>query len=338
MKALWFTDLHLRPNHAASSKKALEFILKSAKEKKPDIAICTGDVFHTKNILYASMLDQFRDFLLELTKICPVYLAPGNHDYGLEYEVHALSNFKNLKNVTVVDEAMKITPDVGLMSYARQKERFEFLREQIKGVKYLFGHFDMNGFDLGSGWEEKESWSDPEQFMSFKKIFSGHYHLHQVKLIKDTEFIFCGTSYTTEFGESDQEKYIMLVDLKNGNWEKITTNLTLHKTIKIKAGDDFPKVSDKDINEGLEYRVIVSGTKEQLELIKPPKDYPAIVIKQFMTVSAERLDVSASEKKEDVLKKFVQFEMKNKADILKDIDQERLLSLGHKLLSKVNRS
>lgn len=338
MKALWFTDLHLRPNQTASAKRALGFILETAKAKKPDLAICTGDVFHTKNILYASMLEMFREFLTELAQICPVYLAPGNHDYGFEYEVHALSNFLDIKGVTVVDEAMKITPQVGLMAYARQKERFDLLREKINGVKYLFGHFDMNGFDLGSGWEEKESWSDPEYFLNFKKVFSGHYHLHQVKQIKDTEFVFCGTAYTTEFGESDQRKYIALVDLETGEWEKIETHLTLHKTLKITAGEDFPKIPEKEIAEGVEHRVIVSGTKEQLDLVKMPKDYPAILIKQFSTLAVERLDVSATDKKEDVLKKFVDFEVKNKAEVLKGLDQEKLLSVGQKLLSKVNRS
>lgn len=334
-KAIYFTDLHLRPNQAEAGKRALSVILELTRAQKPDVAICTGDVFHTKNLLYASMMTLFREFLIDMTAICPVYVSPGNHDYGREYDIHALQNFTDIPNVHVVDEALKITPKVGIMAYARQKERFNYLREKIDGVEILFGHFDMNSFDLGSGWEEREAWADPELFLAFKKVFSGHYHLHQAKTVKDTEIVYCGTAYTTEFGESDQQKYVLMIDLETGAWEKLSTGLTLHKTLRINAGDDFPEIPLEDVKSGTEYRVVVRGTKEQVDLMKPPKSYYALVIPQYITAAVERLDVSATDNKSDVLKKFVDFEIKNKDAMLKELDQDRLLAIGKKFLSRV---
>jgi hypothetical protein len=340
MKALWFTDLHLRPNQKDAGEKALRFILDTAAKQKPDVAICTGDVFHTKNIIYGTMMDMFQDFLIELGKICPIWVIPGNHDYCVEYEVHALAAFKLLPNVTIVDDAAKITDKVGIVAYARQEERFQALLKKLGPVEYLFGHFDINGFNLGSGWEERESWSDPSKFQGVKKVFSGHYHLHQSKQLGDIEFVYCGTSYTTAFDESDQEKYIALVDLETGEWNRIQTGLTLHKTLRINAGDPFPEIPETSFAEGVEYRVVVKGTQQQIGLLDKPKNYQARISYDFISDVGERLDVSSSDNKADVMKKYVDFEFKKQGKALdtSGFDTDRLMALGNRILSKASRS
>jgi len=271
MKALWITDLHLRPGRHEAGARLLAFILKIAKERAPEIIVCTGDVFHDKNFLYATSLDLFRDFLVQAGKfVDQIYLAPGNHDYGTEYSVHSLTGYKGIPRVTVVDTVAKITEDVGIVSYARQEARFNQLMHELGPVKFLFGHFDLNGFDLGSGWEEKESWSDPEIFKkipTLSKVFSGHYHLAQSKIVNDITFTYLGTGATTDFGESDQIKRIGLVDLSTGVLEEIQTGLTLHKTLRINAGEDFPDIPTAETEAGVEYRLIIRGTQQQIDLI-----------------------------------------------------------------------
>ena len=339
MKALWFTDLHLRPNHKNAGDKLLSFILSQAKERKPDVAICTGDVFHTKNIIYGTMLGMFREFLTELAAICPVYIIPGNHDYCIEYSEHALEAFKLMPNVHIVDRTMKITDKVGIMSYARQEERFNLLMKEMGPVEYLFGHFDMNGFDLGSGWEEKESWCDIEKFSGIKKIFSGHYHLRQSKVVQGVEVLYGGTGATTEFGESDQEKFITMVDLETGVDEAIPTNLTFHKTLRINAGEPFPEIPMDEIKEGVEFRLVIKGTQQQVALVDRPKDYPARIAFDFQTETSDRLEVSSADAKEDVLKKYVKFEMEKQGKAIEaaEFDLERLMAIGAKYVGKAGR-
>lgn len=339
MKALWFTDLHLREAHRDAGKKLLSFILETAKERKPDMAICTGDVFHTKNMIYGTMLDMFGEFLTELTKICPVYMIPGNHDYCVEYSVHSLESFKLFPNVHVVDRSMKITDKVGIMAYARQEERFSTLLQELGPVEYLFGHFDMEGFDLGSGWEEKESWCSPEKFKGVKKVYSGHYHKRQRKTVNGVEILFGGTGATTEFGESDQEKFITMVDLETGEDEGILTGLTFHKTLRINAGDAFPEIPLEERNNGVEFRLVIKGTQQQIALIDRPKDYPARIAFDFQTEVSERLDVTSSEKKEDVIKKYVDFEIKKQGKAIEaaEFDLEKLMTIGAKYVGKAGR-
>jgi DNA repair exonuclease SbcCD nuclease subunit len=339
MRALWFTDLHLRPLHEEAGTRLLNVILKTAREQKPDIAICTGDVFHTKNILYGTMLDMFRDFLLELGTICPVYVIPGNHDYCIEYDVHALQGFKLLPNITVVDRSMKITDKVGIMSYSRQEARFTELFQELGPVEFLFGHFDMDGFDLGSGWEEKESWCDPTKFKGVRKVFSGHYHKRQRKVVNGVEILFAGTGATTEFGESDQEKFLTMVDLETGEDTEIPTGLTFHKTFRIEAGDAFPEIPEEELKNGVEFRLIIKGTQQQIALIDRPKDYPARVGYDFVTEVSDRLDVSSSDKKEDVLKKYLEFEVKKQGKAIEAaaFDMDRLMSIGARYVGKAGR-
>jgi DNA repair exonuclease SbcCD nuclease subunit len=342
MKALWITDLHLRPIRQEAGERLLAFILSQVEAKSPDMIICTGDVFHDKNYLYGTMLEMFREFLIKCAAHCPVYAIPGNHDYGVEYAVHALQNFKDIPNVTIVDRSMKITDKVGIVSYARQEARFQELMAELGPVEILFGHFDLNGFDLGSGWEEKESWSDPNVFKTFsglKFVNSGHYHKGQSQLINDCVFTYLGTGATTDFGESDQEKRIGLVDLETGAIEFIDTGLTLHKTLRMSAGDEFPVIPEDQVNAGVEFRVVICGTQQQIGMIEKPKDYAARISYDFITETTERLDISSSEKKEDVLKKYVDYEYKNQAATLEKMgfDKDKLLSMGARYLSKVSR-
>jgi DNA repair exonuclease SbcCD nuclease subunit len=340
MKALQFSDLHLVEKHAETGIRALDFIKAKARALKPDLLINTGDTFHTKNLLYATRLTLFGEFLEEMSAVAPIINLVGNHDWATEYSVHALHGFEGMKNVKIVDSALRLG-DIGFMAYCRDQARFQEMLKVVGPVKRLFGHFDMNGFNLGSGWEEKASWSDPASFQAFQQVFSGHYHLAQAAKVGKTEIIYCGSPYTHDFGESDQEKRILYIDLTTGKYESIDTGLTLHKTIRIGAGEDFPQLPQADIDRGVEFRVIVTGTKEQLANVEPPKGMKARVIREVVSAQADRLGISAGEKKEDVVKKFVEYKLAQEAKDAKDaqarLDFERLVATGNRILARVAR-
>jgi|GEM_PF-6566923 len=344
MKALWITDLHLRPVHRENGQRLLSKILEILISRKPDMVICTGDIFHDKDITYTTIIEMFRDFVETVSQICPLYMIPGNHDYGSEYSAHSLKGFKGMHNVHVVERALCITDKVGLIAYSRQEARFHELMAELGPVETLMGHFDLNGFDLGSGWEEKESWSDPEalsRYPRLKSVRSGHYHLAQEKVIKGIHIMYLGTGATHEFGESDQEKSIGLMDLETGSVERIATGLTLHKTIRMTASDEFPVISDEEIKNGVHFRVIIRGTEQEIAMKKKdqPKVYQAKVVPDFITETAKRLDISVDEKKEDVILKFVNFQKKTQEHLFlnSNLDPAKLVAMGAKYMSKAGR-
>lgn len=346
MKALWFTDLHLRPTQKESGAKLLSFILKTAQERKPGVAIITGDIFHTKDNVQLTLMTTFKEFLIELSQICKVVVIPGNHDYGSEYSSHSLDYLKKMDNVVIVDTSYKITDKVGIISYARKPDRFQFLMNELGPVETLFGHFDLNGFNLGSGWEEQESWSDPEVFKSYsslKFVNSGHYHLAQEKILNDVRFVFCGTGYTTDFGESDQEKRVCIYDLETNEIESISTGLTLHKTLRIDVGADLPEIPQDEIANGVEYRVVIKGTQKQINLWQNskemPRNYPGRVSYDFITEVDERLDISSTDDSVDILSKYVSNEFSKNKETVKNsnLNEERLLKMGQRLMAVVGR-
>lgn len=331
MKALLVSDLHLRPTHFELAKKVLEKIKRELTEKKPEYLIIGGDTFHTKNIVYASILSLFESFLREVTKNHKVICLVGNHDWGIQYEVHSLQTL-NMNNLIIVDSYYKLNDNVGFISYCREKDRFESFMSELSGCKILFGHLDLNGFELGSGWEETDAFCGAERFEGFKKVFSGHFHKAQeVTLNSGAEIIYVGSSYTTDFSESDQEKRFLLIDLDNGVWESVNTGMTYHKTLKIEATDQIPLLNDSELKEGINFRLIISGTKDEINKVSIPAGYKAKIIFEFKNSDSVRADINSYDSHDQMIKKYVDFEIKR---CNSDLEKEKLIKLGSALLSK----
>lgn len=335
-KAFWFSDIHLRPAHTDHASKLMDRLLSLIEAHKPDVIVNTGDTFHTKNTVYASMHALYDSFLDKATALAPVYTVVGNHDWADEYRVHSLQLFKSKPKCHIVDEATMLTDKVAIMSYCRHENRFEDLLKKITSAEMVFGHFDMNGFNLGSGWEETSSWSEPSKFKQFKRVFSGHYHLNQTKTVGQTEITFVGSPYTTEFGESDQEKFVMMIDLETGLAERISTGLIFHKTIKVSAHEPLPQIDLEQIANGCEFRVVITGTKEAISEVHVPKDFPAKIVYDVIDPQEDRLNISPDDRIDATIQKYVEYELIKKFGSLdkSPLSVDKLVRLGLRAISE----
>lgn len=336
-EALIATDLHLRPQDIEAAKLLLEKILAEVIERKPKYLFLLGDIFHYKDRLFASCLSVFMDFLEEVTKHCQVICLVGNHDWGIPYSVHSLDSFRHVKNFTIVDDVFKLDEENGFISYCREKERFDEMLKKLGPCKRLFGHLDINDFKVGSGWEEVNAYVGADDFKSYQQVFSGHLHLAQEKKLENgTEIIFVGTGYTTDFGETDQQKRFILLNLDTGTYESIDTGMTLHKTLRIKAGDEFPVIPEDELNRGVKYRLIITGTREQMSLIQKPKQYDATIVFEFTAHESVRADLSLADTRKETLSKYVDYEIERSfgGKESTDFDLEKLIKLGENILNK----
>ena len=340
-KALVASDLHLRPSHYDLAVRILKKIEDEAESNDPEYLIIGGDTFHTKDKVYASIMLLFEEFLLRVTKKRKVIILVGNHDWGVPYTVHSLQTFEWIKNLTIVATTYKLNDKVGFIGYCREKERFDTLMQDLQGCEILFGHLDLNGFDLGSGWEETDSFCGAERFTSFKKVFSGHFHKAQESTNNGTEIIYIGTGYTTDFNESDQEKRLLLIDLDTGEWKGIPTGMTLHRTIKIDAKDPLPELPEADLKNGVHFRVRVSGTKEEIANFRVPSDYQmkAKIVFDFKNTEISRLDINAADSHDHMMDKYVDYEIKRVYGSLEEskIDSKKLMKIGKSLMSKAGQ-
>lgn len=336
-KALIATDLHLRPSYIEVGKKVLSLIKEELIKTNANYLFLLGDIFHTKNLVYASVQNLFQTFLEEIEKDMPnvkVVLLVGNHDWGIQYSIHPFEGLKHITNLTIVEDVYVLDDNV-FLAYAREKERFQEFLKSAGPVKRIFSHMDMDGFTPGSGWEEISPFMSAEEFAQYEQVVSGHLHLAQEKKLKNgTEIIFVGSPYTTDFGESDQSKRFLLLNLDDGSWESIPTNLTLHKTFKIEAGEAFPEIPADELKRGVEYRVIVKGTREQIASLIIPKGYAAKIAYDFTSGIGARIELSAADNQDDTIRKYIKAEIDrtyggtDKAGL----DLEKLLKVGKRFI------
>tara|TARA_Y100000034_G_scaffold136824_1_gene216110 strand:+ start:11112 stop:12131 length:1020 start_codon:yes stop_codon:yes gene_type:complete len=336
MKALLSTDLHLLPNQIELSKRVLEMIkVNSYKYLTPgeDKIILPGDIFHFKNTIHTNVQKLFEKFLLEMSKDFQVIVLVGNHDWGIPYKTHSLQAYKNLnENIIIVDDIYRDGKH-GFIPYYREKELFHEKLKELGDIEYLYGHLDINGFQIGSGWEEySEDFSSVEDFKKYKKVISGHLHLAQEKVVEGTEYIYIGTAYTTSFSETDQKKRFIIMDMDTGEWEEYDTGLTLHKTIEINASEELPEIPKEDLDKGVSYRVIITGTREEIDQridLKNQK-YPARINYNFINKERTRIELKTTDTVEETINKFTEKQLKRVYDENHNFDINKLLKIGKK--------
>lgn len=344
--AFIFSDLHLRIEDLKLDKDSGEYYLQSLEKIKEEIfriqpkyVFNLGDTFHNKDKISSTLLIIYNKFLKEICQNSFVIQLVGNHDFSIVKNENTYHPFKifEIDNLVSVDDVYRLNDDIVFMAYAREKELFEKRIHKIGNAKILMGHLDINGFSLGDDYIEKHSFLNPEDLNQFQKVFSGHYHEPQERMItKGLEIIYIGSPLTTAFGESDEEKRFILLDMENLSYKSIPSNMTYHKTLRIKAGDEYPEISKEELENGIRYRVQITGTKEEIDLMKKPKKYPATIKLDIIPSKKARLKIEKTDSKEQILEKYVMAELERNYQGVENspFELEKLLNYGFKYLKR----
>lgn len=345
-KAFIFSDIHLRIEDIKYDKDrsdyylpVLEKIKKNINESKPKYVFNLGDTFHNKDKVSSTLLILYYNFLKEITKNSIVVQLVGNHDFSIKKSDKTYHPFKilDMNNLITVDDTYRLNDDIVFMAYAREKKLFEKRIKKIGNAKVLLAHLDINGFSLGDDYIEKHSFLNPEELDQFQLVLSGHYHEPQSKIInKKLEIVYIGSPLTTTFGESDQEKRFVILNMDDYTYESIPSDMTFHKTIHITAKDEFPELDEEEIKRGIKYRIKVSGTKEEISIMKKPKKYPATVKLDILPSKKTRMKIEKTDSKEDILEKYVEAELERNYQGVEHspYDLEKLISLGKQYLKR----
>lgn len=223
-------DLHLTPK---SMDKAAQLFEKVEALGLP--VIWLGDLLDTKEVIRGKCLNVLFDYLSK-SKLNHLLLV-GNHDwFNLECKDHSLKPLSTLPNVKIVDYLDVRSPKVTMLPYYHDKTYIKQLLKEIPDGNVVIGHFDISGFDYGNG-HFCEDGLTLEDFSRFKRVISGHFHKHQVK----DNLIYLGTPYSHSFGESDQDKFIMVYDFDNDVPGFIPSGFPKHVTLKLDLLEDGAK-------------------------------------------------------------------------------------------------
>jgi len=251
MRLLHLSDLHAGKTLGRVSRNedltfALEQVVNICRNEKPDYVLVAGDVFDKPNPDNEAKEIIF-NFFLELYKLgIPSVVVSGNHD---SYEfMKSLRNLLRVINVFVVpkprpeecvldfgelkiaclpypsERVITAASEDSKLSYAKAVEKFiNYLSSAVGDAKYKV--FLSHLFVAGSLYTKTEReatitefYAVPPQAISsnFDYVALGHVHRYQRLEKVSSEAYYTGSLFQLDFSESGHEKFVNLVELREG--------------------------------------------------------------------------------------------------------------------------
>lgn len=155
-----------------------------------------GDFFH--NRVYTNLKTMYVAFeIAEILNNFNTYILTGNHDlyFKNSFFPHSLQIFKEgFNNIKIIDKEPCILEDISLVPWL-------FTSYNEINTKYLFGHFEINGFPMS---EENECYGgiSSKIFNKFEKVVSGHFHIPSQK----GNIVYVGSPYQMDFGDYNSKR------------------------------------------------------------------------------------------------------------------------------------
>ncbi len=217
----------------------LDWTLDQAHERGVDDIIITGDVFEDPKP-HPSLITMFLAWL----KKCQAYhvhvhIILGNHDMlrsGMvftssldiisEVELENVSVYKNINTVMIGASAFTLVPFRDRKSFSSNSnaEGVAILRESlvyelasipVTYKKILVGHLAIEGsIPIGDEIDDmtNELFCPLDMFQGYDYVWMGHVHKPQIMKKKNPYIAHVGSMDISNFGETDHEKHIVIVD------------------------------------------------------------------------------------------------------------------------------
>jgi DNA repair exonuclease SbcCD nuclease subunit len=211
-------------------------------ENNIDTIIQLGDFVDNRKNADIYFLNQMVDRFFEPMKKYGFKMIEilGNHDIY----------FKNTRDINLMRIFEKMYPEnLNVLSereyvYINEKKGYfvpwileneSLTAKELKGVEYLFGHFEIRNFQMAKGHIDEKSTLTTDFFSKskIKRVFSGHYHLVDNK----ANISYVGTPYQLDWGDFDDFKYFYVLDTENEALNRIL-NHTSKRHVKIKYNSD----------------------------------------------------------------------------------------------------
>ena len=235
MKLLIIGDMHLKKITSdiekSYRKRVFKFVKSVIEEHQIKDILQLGDFFdNRKNLdiqVYYDMLEQYKETFQGVKFLSLV----GNHDsyYKSTNDIFSTKILeKTIDNFFVVDKIKEMNNKV-ICPWINEEniQEFEQVLSDIKD-KYLFGHFEINGFTKVKGFEETEGIS-VSKLKDAKQVFSGHFHLTQ-----DRDNIhYVGSLFQENFNDVHNFKRVMILDTKTDELTDIRIPHTLFERVSI---------------------------------------------------------------------------------------------------------
>lgn len=304
-------------------------ILLSAKKEKVDEVWFVGDLYHLKNNLDNRVIQIIMSEMEELADNFPVFIVPGNHDYrAWSSEPILLEILNEMPGKFVLCESGWLKQNYeGEYNYKEGiyiepfTRKVKELNKRIAELKtnseqdIFFGHQDIIGTKYG-GFVVEHGLDADVLSKKFKWSFVGHWHAASKYVRENVMSI--GAPLQHNFGDANQPKGWWIFDSEKGEMRFVGNDFS-PRFFDIKVGPEtteFPGDSARDF-----YRIKVRGElPEFLNKMKWKR-----ISKEMEGETKKRTTISFSDKKEDIIEKYVEARGG-------DLDHKKLIEMGRKYL------
>jgi DNA repair exonuclease SbcCD nuclease subunit len=216
-KAAVCTDIHwgLKSNsllHNQDCDSFIDWFIATAKEQGCETGMFLGDWHNHRASINLQTL-QFSLRALEKLSAAfdQFYFIPGNHDlyYRDRRDIHGVEWAKHLPNIHICNDWFS-QGDVVIAPWLIGDD---YKKINKMSSKYMFGHFELPHFKMNAMVEMPDHGElKADNFSSFDKVFSGHFHLRQSK--RNINYI--GNCFPHNFSDAgDDQRGMMVLD-----WDK----------------------------------------------------------------------------------------------------------------------
>ena len=306
LNILCIGDIHIQTGNTIEIKifteKLYEYIKKN--NETIDIVVLMGDILHTHERLHTIPFNIANNMIEQLSKMKPLYILVGNHDYINNSQFltdnHWMNCFKNKQNIFIVDKTMicnynnlnvimcPYVPDgrfVEALNLLKSTTMFDWTKADCILAHQLFDGAKMGAIVA----ENVEKWED-----SYPYLISGH--IHDKQRVQNNLY-YTGSSMQHAFGES-HDKTICLVKIDTSlQLEEIDLDLpkkqilyydieTIDPTINKENEEVVEKILKILDTPNIQFKITITGNFEQFKIFKKnpvytklQKNYTKIIFK-----------------------------------------------------------
>lgn len=221
MKVLRCGDPHAKVSNLEEMDRLVDFIAKTATERKVDRIEILGDLYHSHAVLRLEVQEFWTRSLLLLSSIAETVVLVGNHDLSGDYnsKFSSLSTFTlmNIKNLVVVEKPLCLGI-IGYVPYIHNHDAFisNAIGLRNNGANVLVCHQTIQGSKYESGIYAPDGVETGEWSEGFEHVISGHIHSEQ----NFGNIIYPGTARWDTTADANQRKGIWIYT-HNDNTGKI---------------------------------------------------------------------------------------------------------------------
>jgi len=242
------TDLHIGKHqdnalwHNIVLNFAKEFKDRLIKDNIKDIIIC-GDINDDRNEINVQSLHVVNE-VFNIWSNFNINIIVGNHDayYKNRSDINSLSLFSGWKNINVID-----TPtEYNIFNKKIMFVPWSFNLDDIPKCNYLFGHLEINGFNLSKMKVCIKGIDSTNILQKADVTVSGHFHFRDDRKYKNGRILYVGSPYELDWSDcgSDARGFYYL-NIPTGEFEFIEIKTApKHKQIRFSEITSAGKITD----------------------------------------------------------------------------------------------